>query len=95
MDEKVTMQRVVDTDRTGVIYRYNLLDIDETLMITIIEGVQKKRREYREDLRDPKFADSESQEFIKDHIRQMNDFLRETDRFVSLSEDGTRMEIRR
>ena len=80
--------RMVRNDHGARGYSYSLFQVDETVMISVIEGVQAQRVRFRED---PKFSDAESQEFIRDHIRQLDEFLAETDKLVTITETGMKI----
>lgn len=86
------MHRIDLGPRNG--YAYSLFNVDETVMISVIEGVQAQRRRFLLDSVKPEFQDPESREFILDHLRQLNEFLRETSKLIALSEDGSRLEIK-
>lgn len=60
----------MDIYRRGDGY-YNLEFVDETVLISIIEGLQAQVRRYERSLRYPMFSGEEDQEFLQGHLNEL------------------------
>lgn len=68
--------------------KYHLFDVDESTMMTLVVGIKKVIDGYKSDLLDEKFVDDEDQTFLRTEIRSLEAFVRETERYFTITENG-------
>lgn len=78
------------------VYRYNedrpttydIFDLDESMLMTIVVGLRDQIKKYEADLKRWKFRGQEDQEFLRGQIDEINEFIAKTEKFVVVTDTG-------